>query len=374
MGGPMPKQFRPLGGVPLLLHSLRIFGAHPQISTIALVTDPEQAASLPLPAGVRIVPGGATRQASVRVGLAALADAAPEYVFIHDAARPFVTAEQINALYAALTPNSGAILAVPVADTLKHATPDPGPFPVIGATLPRDGLWAAQTPQAFPYPLIHAAHQKLAGQDYTDDAALCEALGHPVQLVPGDRRNFKLTTPEDFIMAEALLAAATPPQPAPEIRTGQGFDVHAFTDGDHVMLGGVRVPHSRALAGHSDADVALHALTDALLGALGEGDIGQHFPPSDLQWRGRDSRHFLRHAAGLLTARGGSVVNADLTIICEQPKVGPHRDAMRTVIAADLAVTPERVNIKGTTTERLGFTGRGEGIAAQAVITIRIPA
>lgn len=374
MGGPVPKQFQLLGGVPLVVHSLRAFAAHQEITMLVLVTDPAQASSLPLPPGVRVVAGGATRQASVRAGLEALAGQVPERVLIHDAARPFVTVAQISAVLDATTGTNGAILAVPVADTLKQATPDPGPFHVIGATLPRDGLWAAQTPQAFPYPLIRAAHQQLAGQEHTDDAALFEALGHPVQLVPGDRRTFKLTTPEDFIMAEALLAAAAPPQPAPEIRTGQGFDVHAFTDGNHVMLGGVRVPHSRALAGHSDADVALHALTDALLGALGEGDIGQHFPPSDPQWRGRDSRHFLRHAVGLLTARGGAVANADLTIICEQPKVGPHRDAMRAVIAADLGITPERVNIKGTTTERLGFTGRGEGIAAQAVITIRIPA
>lgn len=373
MGGPVPKQFRPLGGMPLLLHSVHTFATHPQIGAIVLVTDPERAAALPLPAGVRAVPGGTTRQASVRAGLAALADANPEYVFIHDAARPFVTAEQISAVAAALTPDSGAVLAVPVADTLKHAAPATPPLPLIEATLPRAGLWAAQTPQAFPYPLICDAHRTLADRTLTDDAALFETLGHPVRLVPGDRRNFKLTTPEDFIMAEALLDAA-PPSPLTEIRTGMGFDVHAFTDGDAVILGGVRIPHTHTLAGHSDADVALHALTDALLGALGRGDIGQHFPPSDPEWRGRDSRHFLRHAAALLTARGGTVVNADLTIICESPRVGPHRDAMRAVIAADLGVTPDRVNVKGTTTERLGFTGRGEGIAAQAVISIRLPA
>ena len=386
MGGPVPKQFRPLGGIPLVLHSLRVFASHPAITDIVLVTDPAMATGLPLPPGVRVVAGGATRQASVRAGLEALADTAPERVLIHDAARPFLTPAQISAVLAAVTAQTGAILAVPVADTLKQAAPALGTTlspshphagadalpPHIKTTLPRDGLWAAQTPQAFPYALLRAAHVQLAATEYTDDAALFEALGHPVRLVPGDRRNFKLTTAEDFIMAEALVAAASPWHSS-EIRTGMGFDVHAFTAGDHVMLGGVRVPYNQGLAGHSDADVALHALTDALLGALGRGDIGQHFPPSDPQWRGRDSRHFLRHAVSLLTAGGGQVVNADLTIICEQPKVGPHRDAMRTVIAADLGVETARVNIKGTTTERLGFTGRGEGIAAQAIISIRVP-
>lgn len=366
MGGATPKQFRPLGGVSLLLHSLRTFATHPDISHLILVTDPTEVARLPLPPQVRVVAGGATRQASVRAGLAALKDDAPATVLIHDAARPFVTHAQISAVLAAVTPTGGAMLAVPVADTLKRATPD---TQLIAATEPRDGLWAAQTPQGFPYGLLCAAHDTASAQDATDDAALFEALHHPVRLVSGDRRNFKLTTPEDFIMAEALLAS-----PATETRMGIGFDVHAFTDGDHLMLGGVSVPHERALLGHSDADVALHALTDALLGAMGAGDIGQHFPPSDPQWRGRDSRHFLRHAVSLLNARGGVVINADLTIICEAPRVGPHRAAMQAVIAADLRVAPERVNIKGTTTEGLGFTGRREGIAAQAALTIRLPA
>lgn len=355
MGGDVPKQFQLLGGQPLLLRTLAAFAG---FSRIVVVTDPVRAASLPLPANVKIVPGGATRQDSVRLGLEALAADPPDVVLVHDAARPFVSSDAIQRVLAAVTPMTGAILAVPVADTLKQGGSS------IDRTVNRTGLWAAQTPQAFPFALLLSAHRQLDGEQLTDDAALFEAFGHPVALVPGERQNFKITTAADMQMAENMIPSET--------RVGSGFDVHAFCPGDHVMLGGVRIPHDKGLAGHSDADVVLHALTDALLGAIGAGDIGQHFPPTDLQWKGKDSRHFLRHAVSLLLQQGGTVVNADITVICESPRIGAYREVMRDVIAADLGVDPARVNVKGTTTERLGFTGRGEGIAAQASTSINI--
>jgi len=254
-----------------------------------------------------------------------------------------------------------AIAAVPVTDTLKRAGADGAAID----TVERAGLWRAQTPQGFHFPAILGAHRTLAGQSLTDDAAVAEAAGLRVKLIPGEEDNMKITTEEDFARAERLLGAG-------DIRVGTGFDVHRFAPGDHVMLCGVAIPHGQALGGHSDADVGLHALTDALLGALGEDDIGSHFPPSDPRWRGADSASFLKHAVSLVAARGGEVRHLDVTLICELPKVGPHRQAMRERVAAVAGLPTDRVSVKATTTEGLGFTGRGEGIAAQAVATVRL--
>lgn len=320
------------------------------------------AALIGLP-GIIFVAGGASRQGSVRAGLEALADIAPEFVLIHDAARPLVTGQIVDDVLAALDTNDGAIPAAAVTDTLKA-----GRDGLISGTVPREGLWRAQTPQGFRFSKILAAHRAAADVDLTDDAAVAERAGMTVALVPSPATNIKLTSPEDFQMAEALLAAQLA-----DIRTGSGFDVHQFGLGDHVWLCGVKVPHSAGLVGHSDADAGLHALTDAILGAIGAGDIGVHFPPSDAQWKGAASDRFLAHAASLVRAKGGIVAHADVTLICEAPKVGPHREAMRARIAQILGLTLDRVSVKATTTEQLGFTGRREGIAAQAIATIRLP-
>jgi 2-C-methyl-D-erythritol 4-phosphate cytidylyltransferase/2-C-methyl-D-erythritol 2,4-cyclodiphosphate synthase len=309
--------------------------------------------------------GGDTRQQSVRNGLAALVPHAPERVLIHDAVRPFVTADVIDRVLAALGAAPGAIAAVPVADSLKRA----GPGQAIAETIERAGLWRAQTPQGFRYADILRAHEAAAASgrlDLTDDAAVAEWAGLAVKLVAGSEANRKLTTQEDLIMAQAHLAGAVPA----DVRVGQGFDVHRFAPGDHVWLGGVRIPHTHALEGHSDADVALHALTDALLGAIGEPDIGQLFPNADPRWKGASSHVFLAEAARRVRERGGTISNADLTILCEAPKIAPHRDAMRHRIAEILALDAARVAVKATTTEGLGFTGRREGIAAMATATV----
>ena len=372
-GGEKPKQYQMLGGQPLLRHSLRACLGHGAIARVAVVIHPDDSglyrdAVSDLETDSRLgppCPGGATRQDSVRLGLEALSGIAPDHVLIHDAARPFLRHPDIDALVAALRDAPGAILAIPVVDTLKR---DVGGNAYAGVD--RSGLWRAQTPQAFRYADILAAHRRTAGQSLTDDAAVAEQAGLAVRLVAGTEENFKVTEPGDFRRAERQLMMQRG-----DIRTGQGFDVHAFGDepGRPLMLGGISVPHTRSLAGHSDADVALHALTDAILGAIGEGDIGQHFPPSDPQWKGRDSAAFLAHAAGLVQVRDGLIAHCDVTIVCEAPKIGPHRAAMRDRIAAILRIAPDRVSVKATTTEKLGFTGRGEGIAAQAVATIRLP-
>ena len=312
------------------------------------------------------VAGGATRQDSVRMGLESLADLAPRQVLIHDGARPLVDSEVIGRILAALRASPAAVPAIAVADTLKRAENGR-----IVATLSRKDLWRAQTPQGFDYAALLAAHRD-AGQDggFTDDAAIAEHAGMAVALVGGAESNFKITNEADMARAENLCAAESG-----EIRVGVGFDVHSFAPGrgDHVMLCGVSIPHPARLAGHSDADVGLHAVTDALLGGLGEGDIGDHFPPADPRWRGAASDIFLRHAAGLVAARGGAIVHVDLTLICEAPKLAPHRGAMVARIAEILAIGVGRVSVKATTTEGLGFTGRGEGIAAQAAATLRLP-
>lgn len=370
-GAQRPKQYHDLLGKPVLRRTVEAFLRHPGIDGVQVVIDPAcralydvAVAGLDLPDPVT---GGASRQDSVRNGLERLAGQAPDRVLIHDAARPLVDAATISAVIAALDTHPGAIAAVPVADTLKRSG-DGLAKGLVAATVDRSALWRAQTPQGFRFPEILAAHRAAAGLELTDDAAVAERAGLPVALVPSREENFKVTTQDDLTRAGQMLALALG-----DVRTGSGFDVHRFTAGDHVTLCGVAVPHSQGLEGHSDADVGLHALTDAILGALGAGDIGSHFPPSDPQWRGADSAKFLRHAADLVAARNGAIAHVDVTIICERPKVGPHREAMVSRIAQILGIAADRVSVKATTTERLGFTGRGEGIAAQAVATVRLP-
>jgi 2-C-methyl-D-erythritol 4-phosphate cytidylyltransferase/2-C-methyl-D-erythritol 2,4-cyclodiphosphate synthase len=316
------------------------------------------------------VAGGATRQESVRLGLESLVGRQPARVLIHDAARPFVDQALISRVLRALDRTPGAVPAVPVSDTLKRARPDEADDGdiqgLIETTVPRDRLWRVQTPQGFRFAAIREAHRRSAGADLTDDAAVAESAGLAVAIVAGSETNLKLTTPEDWRQAERLFAAR-------DVRTGMGFDVHRFGPGDHVTLCGVRIPFAAGLEGHSDADVGLHALTDAILGAIGAGDIGEHFPPSDPQWRGAPSDIFLRRAAELVAAAGGRIANVDVTVICERPRVAPHRPAMIARIAEILGLARERVAVKATTTEQLGFTGRGEGIAAQAIATVALP-
>lgn len=371
VGAELAKQYLPLGDATILRHAVSNFVDHPDVDGVRVVIgagdreDCDRAlAGLDL---LDPVAGGGTRQASARLGLESLVPVDPDTVLIHDAARPFVDAETISRTLAALDTHPGALPAIPVSDTLKRARRGTGTL--VGETVGRAGLWRAQTPQGFRFREILAAHRAAAGLALTDDAAVAEHAGLEVALVPGGDANFKVTTEQDLERARRWLAG----NPS-EIRTGTGFDVHKFGDGTAVMLCGVEIPHDRALTGHSDADVGMHALTDALLGAISEGDIGRHFPPSDPRWRGEASATFLRRAAELVRGRGGSIVNLDLTLICETPKIAPHRDAMVGRIAAVLEVEPGRVSIKATTTEGLGFAGRGEGIAAQAVATVRLPA
>jgi 2-C-methyl-D-erythritol 4-phosphate cytidylyltransferase/2-C-methyl-D-erythritol 2,4-cyclodiphosphate synthase len=307
--------------------------------------------------------GGATRQASVRNGLESLSPLAPERVLIHDGARPFLSAAIIDRIIDALDSAPGAIAAVPVTDTLKREESGR----IVG-TVDRLGLWHAQTPQGFHFGPILAAHRAVADRDLTDDAAVAEQAGLAVAVVEGDVDNLKVTGPGDLARARRQLLGGMG-----EFRTGSGFDVHRFGPGDHIMLCGIRLHHERGLIGHSDADVGLHALTDALLGALSAGDIGMHFPPADPRWRDADSASFVRRACDLLAKQGGSIVHVDVTLICERPKVRPHREAMIARVADLLAIGRTRVSIKATTTEGLGFTGREEGIAAQATATVRLP-
>jgi 2-C-methyl-D-erythritol 4-phosphate cytidylyltransferase/2-C-methyl-D-erythritol 2,4-cyclodiphosphate synthase len=366
-GGGLPKQYRSLCGEPVLRHTVRCFHEHPGVDAVLVVIHPDDTAlyqaSIAELSVLPAVTGGSTRQQSVYRGLMSLADAPPRFVLIHDAARPVVTTALISRVLDGLHHAPVVIPALPVVDTLKSAT-SAHPFPLVTATLDRTNLWRAQTPQGFAYDALLAAHQQLQDESLTDDAALAERLRMPIALVPGDEDNAKITSEDDLMRTERTLRANT------EVRTGCGFDVHRFTPGDHVMLGGVRIPHTAGLAGHSDADVVLHALTDALLGAIADGDIGSHFPPTDERWRGAASSVFLAHACTLLKARGGNLLNADITVICERPKVGPHRAAIRAAIATAMDCSVERVSVKATTTEGLGFTGRGEGIAAQAIATV----
>jgi len=365
-GGDRPKQYLPLGGRPLLRHCLERLCRHPGIDRVRAVVHPDDAALYAAAAdGLDLldpVPGGASRQESVRLGLESLADDPPERVLIHDGVRPLVGAALIDRVLHALNAHAGALPALAVIDTLKR-----GEGGAVVGTLDRSGLYRAQTPQGFSYAAITEAHRRFADAAMTDDAALAEAAGVTVALVAGDEDNMKVTEPTDLARAERLLAADRGP------RTGLGFDVHRLGPGDGVVLLGVRVPCPFRLVGHSDADVGLHALTDALLGALGAGDIGAHFPPSDPRWAGADSAIFLRHACDLVAAAGGRIEHVDVTLICEQPKIGPHRAAMTARVAKLLALAPGRVSVKATTTEGLGFSGRGEGIASQAVATVALP-
>lgn len=367
-----PKQYRSIGGTTILRRSIEAFLDQPGVGLIVVVIHPGDhdlfaEAVGELATRVRAVEGGATRQASVLNGLQALRETAPAKVLIHDAARPFVDAGLIARTIAAIGERQAALPALPVADTLKR---DDGDC-LVAQTVPRSGLFAAQTPQGFPFWPIHAAHMKAAHagkDDFTDDAAIAEWAGIPVRLVEGSPDNTKLTWARDIEMADQRLSGAFP-----DVRTGNGYDVHAFEPGDHVWLGGIRIPHDKKLSGHSDADVALHALTDALLATCGAGDIGTHFPPSDPQWKGAASRLFVEHAAGLVRAKHGRIANADVTLICEAPRIGPHRAAMTAAIAAMVGIAAERVSIKATTNERLGFVGREEGIAAIATATVVYP-
>ncbi len=372
-GGEVPKQYRDLGGVPVLRHSLAAFRDHPRITAVRAVIHPaDRALYDEAAAGFDLLPpvnGGASRQESVRLGLESLAEIAPAQVLIHDGARPFVSASIIKGVLDGLAMHKGmgAIAALPVVDALKRAS-DTSPLGgLVAGSIERHGLWRAQTPQGFHFEEILAAHRSAAGRDLLDDAEVAAAAGLGVMLVTGSEDNTKITTEDDLRRAARLAEAAL------EMRVGQGYDVHRFAAGNAVMLCGVKVPHSRALEGHSDADVGLHALTDALLGAIGAGDIGQHFPPGEARWRGADSAPFLAHAAALVRQAGGRIVNVDVTLICEAPKVSPHREAMVRRLAEILGIEPGRCSVKATTTEGLGFTGRREGIAAQATATVRIP-
>ena len=367
-GGNLPKQFRMVAGKAVLAHAYDALAAHGGIDSVHVVLGEGQADQARVLLGDRtaiFATGADSRRGSVRAGLDAIAAAGgADIVLIHDAARPFLPGAVIDRLLGALDSAKGAIPALPVADTLVRGDGD-----MMGDGVERAGLHRVQTPQAFRFDAILAAHRAWDdGREATDDAQILKAWGHDVTLVQGDERLEKLTYPQDFARAEAALA--TPRR----TRVGMGYDVHRLAPNELLWLGGILVPHDRGLAGHSDADVALHAIVDAMLGALAEGDIGSHFPPSDAQWRGASSDRFLAYARDRVAARDGMIEHIDLTIICEAPKIGPHRDAMRARIAEILDVPSDRVSVKATTTERLGFAGRREGIAAQAVATLSLPA
>lgn len=371
-----PKQYRLLGGKAVIARTVEAFRRWRPACPIVVVRHADDEALLAASLGeaghgVMSVPGGATRQASVRLGLAALAaaDCPPAWVMIHDAARPFVTAgllERIAETIAA-APDVGVIPALPIAETVKAAEPDG----TITRTVPRDGLYRAQTPQTFPLADILAIHDKAAARhdvEFTDDASLYEWASSPVRLIAGEKDNIKLTFPEDFVEAERMLADSA--VTVPDIRVGHGYDTHQFVPGDEVILCGVTIPHNRRLSGHSDADVGFHALTDALLATIGAGDIGSHFPPSDPRWKGAPSHIFLDHAARLVREEGGTITHCDVTLLCEAPKIGPHRDAMRAEIARVVGIDIGRASVKATTNERIGFIGREEGMVGLATATV----
>ncbi len=366
-GGSLPKQYLALGGRSVLYHAASAFATHPQIAGVQVVIRPEDANIYDrATAGLSLLPsapGGAERQDSVRLGLEALAAHKPDRVLIHDGARPFPDAALIGRVIAALDDAPGVIPALPLGDTIKRAEDG-----IIRATIDRSNLWRAQTPQGFHFDAILAAHRAAAGKALTDDAAIAEAAGLAPVIVPGDERNLKVTTADDLAAAERLVAARLG-----DVRVGQGFDVHPYGPGDRIWVCGIAIPHEVGAVGHSDADTGLHAITDAVLGAIGAGDIGMHFPPTDPRWKGASSDQFLRFAADLVRAKGGVVSAVDVTIICERPRISPHRTQMIERIADILGLGADRVSVKATTTEKLGFTGRGEGIAAQAVATIRLP-
>ena len=354
-----PKQYESLAGLPMLRRAAQAFSAWPVRVVIGTGQEGLYRTAMGPDAPAPVI-GGARRQDSVRLGLEALADSAPDFVLIHDAARPLVSRAVIEQTIAALEAGAaGAVPMLPVADTLRRKE---------GAnwvTVSRDGLERAQTPQGFRFAAILKAHRDHAAMDATDDVAIAGLAGLAVEAVAGEESNLKVTTEKDFILAERLLAGET--------RSAMGYDAHRFTEGDHVWLCGVQIPHDHGLEGHSDADAGLHALTDAVLGCIAAGDIGQHFPPTDERWRGAPSWKFLDHANSLVKQKGGTILHCDVTLICERPKIGPHREAMRARIAEILSLDIDRVSVKATTTEGMGYTGRREGLAAQAVATVRLP-
>ena len=368
MGGAVAKQYQSLAGIPVLRHALLAFCHHPAVNAVAAVIRDEDRELYETAAqGLQVLPpviGGDSRRQSVLHGLQGLNDLNPDQVLIHDGARPFVSGAVIGNVLDALHEHTGAIAAVPVVDSLKH-----GAGVLIDGEVARDGLWQAQTPQGFDYRAILAAHESAAPEGgHTDDASIARAAGLDVALVAGAAENFKITTAGDLARADAAHQARLF-----DMRVGQGFDVHRFAPGGTVRLCGVDIPHTARLAGHSDADVALHAVTDAILGAIGDGDIGRHFPPGEAQWRDADSARFVAFAVDRVHALGGRLAHLDLTIICEAPKITPHHEAMASRLAEITGLAGNRVGIKATTTEHLGFTGRNEGIAAQATATVRLP-
>jgi 2-C-methyl-D-erythritol 4-phosphate cytidylyltransferase / 2-C-methyl-D-erythritol 2,4-cyclodiphosphate synthase len=371
-GGMQPKQYRTLLGEPVLKRALRTFALHPAIDAVQAVIDPAESESFrgairELPKCLAPAAGGSTRQRSVRAGLEALAELKPSIVLVHDAARPLASAALVDRALAAVEATGAAVPVIALSDTVKRVDKTG----TVISTLDRNELRAVQTPQAFffaPFIEAHRRASKAGFDDFPDDAALAEWAGIPVATFAGEAGNLKLTTADDFVRAEAIADAVT------DVRTGTGFDVHAFGPGGRVMLGGVAIPHDKGLIGHSDADVLLHALTDAVLGALGEADIGHHFPPAQEEWRGAASDQFLAFAASRVRARGGRIAHLDATVLCETPKLAPHRDAIRARIAAIAGIEISRVSVKATTTEGLGFIGRKEGIAAMATATLRLPA
>lgn len=358
-GGDLPKQWQTLRGQPVAAHAMARFAAHPSISQLVLVLHPNDIETnlWPQDTEATIVAGGETRSASVRAGLEVVSSGI-EQVLIHDAARPLVTDAVIDRVLAALRESDGAAPAIAVTDTLWHGADN-----AVQGVQDRDNLYRAQTPQGFRLAPLLAAHANSTGQE-TDDVAVARAAGLDVAIVPGDEDNIKITTPDDFDRADRLMRRHM------DIRVGNGYDVHRFGSGDHVWLCGVQVPHTRSLQGHSDADVGMHAVTDAIYGALGKGDIGQHFPPTDPQWKGAASHIFLEHAVALAKSEGFGIGNVDCTLVCEFPKIGPHQDAMKAVMAAYMGLESARLSVKATTSEGLGFTGREEGIAAIATVTL----
>ena len=366
-GGDLPKQYLPLGSSTVLRHAVDAFAGHPKIAGVQVAIRSEDRSLFDRALGGLVVlppvAGGNTRQDSVRLGLLALSAYRPGCVLIHDGARPFPDVRLIDRVIDGLDRAPAAIPCLPLRDTIKQAADG-----VITGTVDRSGIWRSQTPQGFRFDAIMAAHIASAGRELTDNSAVAEAAGLAPLLVAGSEDNMKVTTAGDLAVAERLIAVRQG-----DLRVGQGYDVHAFGTGDRVVICGVEIPHGACLVGHSDADVGLHALTDAVLGAIGAGDIGIHFPPGDPRWRDAASDQFLRHAVDLVQRRNGMVAAVDVTIICERPKIGPYRLAMVQRVAAILGISRDRVSVKATTTDRLGFTGRGEGIAAQAVATVRLP-
>lgn len=373
-GGERPKQYQMIGGKPLIWWTIQGFASHPGIAHVQVVIAGDHQPWFSEAAiDFNILPpvsGGGTRQDSCRRGLEALERLAPTKVLIHDGARPFASRDLISHVIAWLDRYPAVLPGLPVIETLKKA-----PGGIVASTVDRTSMWTAQTPQGFHFAPILAAHRRAVADNIetlTDDAAVAEHAGIPVTMIPGRGENRKITTAEDLTQADLMLTAKALAE-LPDIRTGQGFDIHPFTEGSAVILCGVAIPFDRKLAGHSDADVAMHALTDAILGAIGEGDIGVHFPPSDPQWKDAASSIFLARAAGLVRARGGRIANADISIIAEAPKISPHLAAMKLALSAVLEIPVDRIAIKATTAEKLGALGRGEGIAALALATVRLP-